>query len=74
MSLSLKELPIKAVPFLIFPLASVTFGELYVRVPNNTDVDAIVSKTLATFIVVAGLLFFTKVLFNFPPMKGLEFD
>ena len=74
MSISLKDLPARAVPFSIFPLVSVTFGELYIRMPNNTEVDAVLAKVLAIFIVGSGLLFFTKALFNFPPLKGLDLD
>lgn len=74
MTFPIKELPIKAIPFVIFPIAAMAFGEIFVRIPNNTEIDMIVSKVLAAFIIASGLLFFTKVLFNLPPMKGLEFD
>jgi hypothetical protein len=70
---TLKDLPLRAVPFIIFPGATGVFGELLLRVPETpTIVQMVTSWVLALFTVVAGGLFFTKCFFGWPPMHGLD--
>jgi len=67
-----KDLPIRAVPFVIFLAACVVFGELFIRMPTVTVLHEIMSGAMAVLTVVAGLLFFSKCFLNWPPMHGLE--
>jgi hypothetical protein len=69
---ALKELPIRAVPFVIFLAASAVFGELFLRMPTATGLQEFVSGAMAVLTVASGLLFFSKCLINWPPIHGLE--
>ena len=72
--ISLKELPIRAVPFVIFLASTTVFGELLIRIPTNTLVQQSVSFIFGGFTIISALMFFSKVLFNIPPMRGFELD
>src|SRR5712691_3224726 len=70
---ALKDLPIRAVPFIIFPGACGIFGEMLLRMPPVPSVpQMLASWVLVIFATAAGGLFFTKALFGWPPMRGLE--
>ena len=68
----LKDLPVRAVPFVVFLAACGVFGELFIRMPTVTVLQELVSGGLAVFTILAGLLFFSKCFFGWPPMHGLE--
>jgi hypothetical protein len=70
---ALKDLPIRAVPFIIFPGACGVFGEMLLRMPPVPSLpQMLASWVLVAFTTISGGLFFTKVLFGWPPMHGLE--
>jgi len=72
---TLKDLPLRAVPFVIFLAASAVFGELLLRIPATpTLAQSLTSWVLAVFTIAAGALFFTKCFFGWPPMRGLDLD
>jgi hypothetical protein len=72
--LLLKEVPIKAIPFAVFLASTAVFGEILIRMPNNSLIQQSVSFIFGFFTIISALMFFSKVLFNFPPMRGLELD
>jgi len=70
---TLKDLPLRAVPFIIFPAATGVFGELLLRIPEMpSTVQMATSWVLGIFTVLSGGLFFTKCFLGWPPMHGLE--
>ena len=70
----LKDVPARAIPFVIFLGACVSFGELFIRVPINTEIDLFVKWFMAFCTLASALLFFTKVFLDQPRMRGLELD
>lgn len=68
----LKELPPKAIPFVIFLFATAVFGEIYIRMHVNSSFDEVIHKSVGVLMLVAACMFFTKCFFNVPPMKGLD--
>jgi len=72
MQIPVKEVPLRAVPFVVFLAACGTFGELFVRIPHHTMADNFAAWIIGTFMTVSGLLFFTKVLLDWPRMPGLN--
>jgi hypothetical protein len=65
---TLKDLPLKAVPFVIFLAASAVFGELLLRIPATpTLAQLLMSWVLAVFTAASGVLFFTKCFFGLAP-------
>lgn len=71
---ALRDLPIKAIPFVIFLASTSVFGELFIRIPTDTSIQNGISFTMGGFTVVSALMFFAKVIFNFPKLRGLELD
>jgi hypothetical protein len=69
---ALKDLPIKAVPFVIFLAACLGFGELFIRMPTATASQEFVAGAMAVFTIGSGLLFFCKCFLGWPPIHGLE--
>jgi hypothetical protein len=72
--ISLKDVPIKAIPFVILLAATSVFGELFIRIPTVTVIHQGVSFVIGGFTIISALMFFSKVFFNFPRMRGLELD
>jgi hypothetical protein len=72
MMIPTKEVPLRAVPFVVFMTAFGTFGELFVRMPTNTWPHSIGAWVVGIFMIASGLLFFTKVLADWPRMPGLD--
>jgi hypothetical protein len=70
--LPVQELPLRAVPFVVFLTACGAFGELFVRMPDNTWPHSVAAWILGFFMVVSGALFFTKVMLDWPRMPGLD--
>jgi hypothetical protein len=65
---TLKDLPLRAVPFIIFPGACGIFGELLLRVPATPALaQTLASWVLALFTVAAGAPFFHEMLFWLAP-------
>jgi hypothetical protein len=69
---TLKDLPLKAVPFVIFLAACGVFGELLLRMPTVAWPHIIASWVLLVFTLSSGILFFLKCFFGWPPMHGLD--
>ena len=69
---ALKDLPVKAVPFVIFPGACAVFGELFIRMPTADVIPQIVGGGMAVCTIASALLFFTKIFLDWPPIHGLE--
>lgn len=69
----LKDLPIKAIPFVIFLAGCTTFGELFIRIPAITWLHEFMSGAMAICTLASALLFFTKVFLNWPPLRGIEY-
>jgi hypothetical protein len=72
--ISLKDVPLKAIPFVILLAATAVFGELFIRIPTHTVIHQGVSFVIGGFTIISVLMFFSKVFFNFPRMRGLELD
>jgi hypothetical protein len=72
MMIPVKELPLRAVPFVVFLTAFGTFGELFLRMPTATLPHSIATWITGLFMIISGLMFFTKVLLNWPEMPGLD--
>ena len=70
--LSLKDIPIALVPYAFFLVAVATFGELYIRVPSVSNLEYTLKMCLGFFMIPSGILFFTKLMFEWPKMKGLK--
>jgi hypothetical protein len=68
----LKDLPIRAIPFVVFLAACTTFGELFIHMPMETFLQQTVSGAMAVFTMAAGFLFFSQCFFGWPPMRGLD--
>jgi hypothetical protein len=77
--IQLKELPSKAAPAFIFLFGFLGFGQMLVRIEPETEATTLIGVVFATmavataaFMLACGVLFFTKLIRNWPPMKGLE--
>jgi hypothetical protein len=68
----LKDLPVRAVPFVIFLTACAVFGELFIRMPRADAMHEFLAGAMLVFTILAGLLFFSKCFLGWPPMHGLE--
>jgi hypothetical protein len=73
--ITVKELPARAVPFVIYLMACGVFGELYLRMPSVPKFpETQVAWIMGIFMIASGVLFFTKCFFGKPTMKGLDLD
>lgn len=72
MMIPTKEVPLRAVPFAVFITAFGAFGELFVRIDSNTWPHAVGAWIFGGFTVASGVLFFTKVLIDWPGLPGLD--
>jgi hypothetical protein len=69
---AIKDLPIRAIPFVIFLGGALGFGELFVRMPTVTALHEIMSGVMFSATIASSILFFSKLIAGWPPMHGLE--
>lgn len=70
-----KDVPLKAVPFVIFLVPCVVFGEMIVRMPAHPNTPQLLVDWAATiFVIISGVLFFTKIFVNWPNIPGLQIE
>jgi uncharacterized membrane protein YjjB (DUF3815 family) len=67
-----KNIPVRAVPFVVFLAGCATFGELYIRMPKHEHFQIAIAGAMAALTVASALCFFSKCFLNWPPMKGLD--
>ena len=72
--ISVKELPIRAIPVVVYLAACFVFGDLVIRLPTRTVLQTILSITMGTFATASGVLFFVKLFFDWPRTPGLHID
>jgi hypothetical protein len=68
----LKDIPVKAVPYVIFLAGCAVFGEIFVRTTVTNTTQYIVSLLMGVCTIATAGLFFTKLLVNWPRLPGLD--
>jgi hypothetical protein len=73
-NIDFKDIPAKAVPFVIFITAAVAFGEISIRMPMDSIPKAFTATVMSGFTIISSIMFFSKVIFNYPKLHKLDFD
>jgi len=73
-TIPLKDIPIRALPVVIFLAACLGFGEMVVVLPARTLLQTVLSISMGVFALVSGVLFFIKLFTDWPPTPGLHTD
>jgi hypothetical protein len=69
-----KDLPVRAIPVVVFLAGSVGFGELFIRLPTRTLLQEALAFAIGLLCLISGVLFLVKVLSDWPRTPGLHLD
>ena len=70
--ISLKDVPLVALPYAIFLMACGVFGELCIRMPTNHSGHQVFLWLFGLSAVLLGGMFFSKAVVDWPRMPGLN--
>jgi hypothetical protein len=68
----LKEVPLRAIPVVIFLAATFVFGTMVAELPTRTLLQQILSISMGIFAWASGILFFVKLFTDWPRTPGLH--
>ncbi len=72
--INLKEIPVRAIPVVVYLAACSVFGELVIRLPTKTEAQNALAFSMGIFAFVSAVLFFLKLFFDWPRTPGLHID
>jgi len=68
----LKDVPLRAIPVVVFLAASFVFGQLVTTLPTRTLLQQFLSISMGVFAWTSGALFFVKLFTDWPRTPGLN--
>jgi hypothetical protein len=68
----LKDVPLRAIPVLVFLAAPFVFGTMVAELPTRTLLQQILSISMGIFAWASGILFFVKLFTDWPHTPGLH--
>lgn len=72
--IDLKDLPVHAIPVVVYLAGSTVFGELVIRLPTRTELQNALAFSMGLFTFVCATLFFLKLFLDWPRTPGLHID
>jgi hypothetical protein len=68
------QLPVRAIPVVMFLAGAVGFGELVIRLPQQTLAQESLAFCMGVLCLASSVLFFVKMLSDWPRTPGLHLD
>jgi hypothetical protein len=68
----LRDVPLQAIPVLVFLAATFVFGTMVAELPTRTLLQQILSISMGIFAWASGILFFVKLFSDWPRTPGLH--